>query len=381
MPSYRQASRQLSGKRFSVEYSFFGSEKEARINAESTCVEQTIEFPPELLPDNRYWRSIQGCLEHFERTSEGHFRARISYAAETTSLDIVQILNVIYGNIAMIRGIRVEDVTFPAEMLAAFKGPRFGLEGVRNLSGSYARPLICATIKPMGLAMESFEEIAYEAALGGADIVKDDHGLTDQSFAKFESRVARCAQAILKANAETGENCLYAPNVSAPIDQIASRAHFAKRAGAQAQLIIPGLVGWDAVRMLSEDDGLALPIICHPSYFGLYFMSDQAGFSAKFAYGVLPRLVGGDVSILPNYIGRLYATSQDCRDAVSAAKRDMGGLKPVFPAPGGGITLETIPELLQFYDDDVIYVMGGGLHRNYTLKENCRSFRDMIETK
>ncbi|MBN2045981.1 MAG: hypothetical protein JW757_13245 [Anaerolineales bacterium] len=381
MPSYQQAAQQLSGIRFKVTYSFFGSEADARKSAEATCIEETIEFPPDLLPSNDYWNAVIGQLEDFKPVSETEYRAEISYAVETTSPDILQVLNVIYGNTAMIPNVRVEDVEFPPEMLARFSGPRYGLQGIREFCGVPARPMICATIKPMGLALGSLAEIAYEVALGGSDLVKDDHGLTDQPFARFEERVSKCAAAVRRANDKSGESCLYAPNVSAPMDEIIGRAKFAKQAGAQALMLIPGLTGWDALRILAEDDQLSLPIICHPSHFGIFYLSQQAGFSARFAYGILPRLAGADITIMPNYIGRLFSTPQDCQDAISAARQPMGQIKPTFPAPGGGITLETIPELLEFYDNDVIYIMGGGLHKNHDPLENCRQFRQMVETK
>jgi ribulose-bisphosphate carboxylase large chain len=380
MPSYQQAAQQLSGIRFKVTYSFFGTEEEARKSAEATCVEETIEFPPDLLPSNDYWNEVKGRLEDFQPVAEAHYRAEISYAVETTSPDILQVLNVIYGNTAMIPNVRVEDAEFPPEMLAWFRGPRFGLPGVREICGVHARPMICATIKPMGLSLDSLAEIAYEVALGGSDLVKDDHGITNQPFANFEERVSKCAAAVSRANAESGENCLYVPNVTAPVDEVLIRAYFAKDAGAQALMLTPGLTGWDTLRLLSMVEDLALPVICHPSHYGIYYLSEKAGFSARFAYGILPRLAGADISILPNYIGRLHAEPQDCLDAISAAKQPMGQIKTLFPAPGGGITLDTIPDLLAFYDNDVIFIMGGGLHKGHAPLENCRKFRKMVES-
>lgn len=376
---YQEAIKEISGIRFIVTYSFFGDEQEAHASAESTCVEQTIEFPPELLPDNSYWEAFRGRIECFEKLEEQRYMAKISYAIETTSPDIVQILNVIYGNIAQIRKIRVEDVEFPPEMLAYFKGPRFGLEGIRELCGVPDRSMICATLKPMGLTVDGYAGMAYEFALGGSDIIKDDHGITDQSFARFEQRVEKCAQAVLKANAETGENCLYAANVSAPVDQIEDRALYAKSVGATALLVLPGLVGWDAIRFLRENDELSLPILVHGSLSGIYFSSFQAGFSAPVAFSIIPRLVGADVYIMPNYIGRLYSTKQECLNAAAVAKREMGHIKPIFPGTGGGTTLQTIPELMEFYGKDIFYIMGGGLHRGNSLVESCRSFRKMLE--
>ena len=74
-----------------------------------------------------------------------------------------------------------------------------------------------------------------------------------------------------------------------------------------------------------------------------------------------------------------HSTPQDCRDTITIAKRPMGEFKPIFPAPGGGIKLETIPDLLSFYDRDVIFIMGGGLHEDHALIENSRKFREMVQ--
>jgi len=57
----------------------------------------------------------------------------------------------------------------------------------------------------------------------------------------------------------------------------------------------------------------------------------------------------------------------------------MGHIKPIFPGTGGGTTLQTIPELMDFYGKDICYIMGGGLHRGDSLAESCRSFRQMLE--
>ena len=252
------------------------------------------------------------------------------------------------------------------------------MEGIREISKVQDRPMICSAIKPMGLDVNSFAEIAYESAMGGADIVKDDHGLMNQPLSNYKTRVSKCAQAVLKANAKSNGNCLYAANITAPLDQIEERAYFAKRAGAQILMVIPGLLGWDTVRLLRENDELAMPILCHPSYYGIYFSSKKAGLSGAFAYAIVPRLMGADIEIIPNYIGRLYSSKKECKKTVSAAKREMGHIKPIFSAPGGGITLQNIPELVQFYGKDIIFIMGGGLYRSGNLVESCRKFRNML---
>ena len=64
--------------------------------------------------------------------------ATIAYPVEDFSLDIggvPQILSVIAGNLfglEALKGVRLEDVVFPQSMLREFKGPKFGIDGMRG---------------------------------------------------------------------------------------------------------------------------------------------------------------------------------------------------------------------------------------------------------
>src|SRR5690606_2754524 len=139
---------------------------------------------------------------------EGGFEATISYAVETTGCELTQFLNVVFGNSSIKPGIRVERLDLPPGLLNAFKGPRLGRDGLRALLGVPTRPLLCTALKPMGLSAKALAEFAYRFALGGMDVIKDDHGLANQSFAPFKERVERCAEAVARANRETGGNCI-----------------------------------------------------------------------------------------------------------------------------------------------------------------------------
>jgi ribulose-bisphosphate carboxylase large chain len=57
----------------------------------------------------------------------------------------------------------------------------------------------------------------------------------------------------------------------------------------------------------------------------------------------------------------------------------MAHIRPIFCAPGGGMTLQRIPEMLDVYGHDVIFLVGGGLHRHGPdLVENTRYFSQMV---
>lgn len=370
----------ISGERFSVVYRLAAQDQqEAYAKAQDICIEQTVEFPVELIPAGLISDHIVGRLESFEFIGSGFYRIMISYAVETAANEFTQLLNVIFGNISIKSGIWVERLLLPEVLLNIFKGPRFGRGGLRQLLDAPERPLLHTALKPMGLSADALAELAYQCALGGIDIIKDDHGLTNQPFAPFEERVALCAQAVARANRQSGGSSIYVANVTAAPQQIVARAKFARDAGAGGLLIAPALTGYEAMRLLAEDDDIKLPIICHPAFQGSYVTG--GGGIAHFAlYGQLARLAGADATIYPNFGGRFSFSRDECENIVQGTKVAMGSIRTIFPSPGGGISLDRIPELLQVYGKDVIFLVGGGLFKHGPdIKENCRYFRNLVE--
>ncbi len=369
----------LSGDRFHVQYQITGTDAEVRTKAGNITVEQTVEFPPQLIPDSNLLTSLVGQIEQYEQIEAGRYTVTISYAVETAGTDFPQLLNVIQGLSSLIPGITVEKMTFPESLLRLYKGPRFGPDGWRRLLGVSGRPLLATAIKPMGLSIDQLADMAYKCALGGLDIVKDDHGITNLPFSSFEERVPRIAEAVAKANRQTGLNCLYAANITGPAAQILDRALFAKNAGASALLIAPALTGFDAMREIAEDDRIALPLMSHPTVTGNFVHNPEGGFSYYAYYGQLHRLAGADSPIFVNYGGRFPTTMDDCRGVIAGCSVPMGQIKATMPCAGGGMKFERVTELLEMYGDNAIFLVGGGLHASGPdLVENVRQFVSLV---
>jgi ribulose-bisphosphate carboxylase large chain len=380
MMQLSESSFPLSHERFSVVYSLVGDKRTAYEKARDICLEQTVEVPNVLVPEGMIRDHIVGRVETFEARPEGGFSARISYAIEIAGRDLTQLLNVLFGNISLKAGIRVERLDMPELLLRLFRGPRFGRPGLRALLGVPHHPLLCTALKPLGLSAEGLAELAYRFALGGIEIVKDDHGLADQGFASFRDRVRLCAEAVARANRETGRRVIYVPNVTAPADQFHARARFAKAHGAGGLLVAPGLTGLDAMRCLADDDGLALPIFSHPAFQGTYVLDPANGMSHRLLFGQLARLAGADATIYPNFDGRFGFTRDECQSIVQGTAMAMGSIKAIFPTPGGGMSLDRVPEMLGAYGPDVVLLIGGGLMTpGSDLTETCRRFRALVE--
>ena len=349
--------------RFSVTYRIFaGSEREARERALGVALEQTVEVPMDVVPRGYIADEIVGQIEEIGQEQDGQFRARISYATDAAGPDLPQLLNVVFGNSSIQTGIRVVDLDLGA-LAPLYPGPRFGIEGVRRLCATPKGPLIAPVLKPMGSSPETLAEIAERTVRAGAQIIKEDHGLADQPSAPFKERVPIIADAVARANAESGRQALYFAALSGPVESLLARAHFAKEAGATGLLVMPGLVGFDVVRALAEDPALGLPLMTHPSFLGPYVLSKDTGISHGVMFGVLQRLAGSDISVFPNVGGRFGFSAEDCTEIARACQGPEGIGPAMFPSPGGGMSPERGPDMLSMYGEDAVFLLGGSLLR------------------
>ena len=405
----------LSGDRFEARYRIRADdEAQARARADGIRVEQTVEFPPELITNAAIRDGIIGEIAALDRLDAARFEAVIRYPIEAAGTELTQLLNVLFGNVSIQPGIQLADINLPASLLRHYRGPRFGIDGLRELTGAHRRPLLCTALKPMGLSASALAELAYHLALGGIDLIKDDHGLADQAFCPFDERVARCAEAVARANRETGGQTRYLPNLTAPYNAIRRRAEHARDAGAGGLLFCPGLAGFDAMRALADDDELALPILSHPAFQGSFAVAADSGLSHRLLYGRLNRLAGADAAIFPHFGGRFAYSEAECRDIIigctapmtdsdaranvattdrladaagdSSHQRPDGivrgdaSVAPILPVPGGGMRLERIDELVRFYGRDCMLLIGGDLHAPPSdLIGRCRQFRQGVE--
>jgi len=369
----------VSGERFSVVYFITGNAAQAKHRAEHICIEQTIEFPAELIGDDDIRRHIFGRLESLSQVNETQWQAVISYAYEITGMNLPQTMNVIFGNISLQPGVQVNQLLLPDSFTQHFKGPRFGMQGLRELCNEPESPLFCSALKPMGLSSAQLAQQAYEFAKGGIHFIKDDHGISDQVFAPFRERVPLCVAAVERANKETGLSCKYVPTINTPANQIFADARWAKEQGVGGLMLLPGISGFDTMRCIADDDEIALPILGHPSLLGGMVSSAQSGYSHSVLFGQFMRLAGADVSIYPNFGGRFAFSREACLNIVQGTSCDMGTIKPIFPSPGGGMNLTRVPEMIEAYGRDIMFLIGGALHKgDKGVIENCQELRQLV---
>ena len=339
--------------------------------AHSIRVEQTIEFPFDLAPE---WiqETVVGRIEQISGSD-----VTISYDPGVAGGGITQLLNVLWGNVSLFPGVRITGLQLPDSYLAGFRGPRFGIDGLRALLKAPAGPLICTAVKPMGTSPQRLGEMAATIARAGFHIIKDDHGLADQPWARWKERTRIIAEYVNQAREEAGTQSLYMPSLNVPADRILDAAHEAKEAGAGALLVLPGVSGFDAMRMLADDHSLGLPIMAHPSFLGSNVVNPDQGIDHGILFGTLMRVAGADISIFPNYGGRFSFSPAECAQIKDLCHAPLGELARSWPSPGGGMTLDRLGELTEFYGDDVALLIGGALYRG-DLAANSRAMVEAL---
>ncbi len=348
----------LSGERLRVTYELTGDSDRTTAIAEQLVIEQTIEFPPELVPDDDILGQILGRIES-STTIDNGIRIQVSYAEEIVGGQLPQLLNVLFGNMSMVPGVKVVDVELPDSLKRAFPGPRHGLAGLRHRFGVESGPLLATALKPMGTPIDRLASLAGQMAVGGISLIKDDHSFATQPFADFRQRVVAIADAVNSADSGS----IYLPALNVPMDELPAAATFALEAGAGGLLVLPGIFGFDTMRWLSQHTPDHTVIMSHPALLGSFVASRESGFSHSVMFGQIPRLAGADVSIFPNYGGRFAFPQDDCAAIAQACTAPDSTMRPAWPCPAGGMSVERVPNMVRFYGVDTCLLIGGDLYR------------------
>ena len=333
-------------------YRITASESESRVRAEALAAEQSVEMPVGAIGEKRILEEIVARVESI-RPHAGDFEVVLGIAPATTGNEASQLMNMLFGNCSLQPEVELVDVRFPEGYERAFPGPRFGIAGIRTLTGVPERALTCTALKPLGSSVEQLARLARTFALAGIDVVKDDHGIANQAFAPFAERVPAVQKAIADANRETGGRTIYAPTFSGGGHSLAEQSRIAKECAVKMALVAPMLVGIPAFVELQVD--LDIPVMAHPAFAG------AARIAPPVLLGRLFRLFGADACIFPNHGGRFSFSRETCLAIARTAREPLNDVRPTLPVPAGGMTVERVGEMIEGYGRDTMLLIGGAL--------------------
>ena len=308
---------------------------------------------------------------------------KIAYPEELFELgNMPNILSSVAGNVfglEDIKNLRLNNIHFPRKIAKSFIGPKYGIEGVRDILKIYDRPIIGTIIKPkLGLVTKDHAKVAYEAWIGGCDVVKDDENLSSQSFNPFEDRVIQTLEARDRAQEETGESKVYLINVTAELEEMKRRAQFVEDHDGEYMMIDIITTGWSSLQTMREEN-YSLAIHAHRAGHAAFTRSRVHGINMV-VIAKLARLLGVDQLHVGTAVGKMSETKDEVLANVKACKEPMYEFKPVLPVASGGLHPGMVPKLIEYFGKDVVIQAGGGIHGHPegTLK-GAMAFREAVD--
>jgi ribulose-bisphosphate carboxylase large chain len=333
--------------------------------ARAICDEETTGTWTDISTRTEYVKQLDGTVESVTPQGEGYI-TRINYPAGIFEPgNIAQYLSVCAGNLfglGRLDAVRLLDIEYPDSLILPFKGPKFGITGVRKMIGSKDRPHVGTIIKPkVGLNPVDTATVAYEAAIGNIDLIKDDETLTDQAFCPIDKRLPLVMKRLEEAKEETGRNVLYAVNITTRADRIVQRALQAIELGANMIMIDVFTSGFGALQALGEDSRIKVPIHVHRTMHAAFTRNPEHGIAMRPLAHII-RMLGADQLHTGTVSGKMSHTTPEVKKSIEVLTCNCHGMKPTFPVSSGGLHPGNVAHELESLGTDIVLQAGGGIH-------------------
>ncbi len=295
------------------------------------------------------------------QTESSSYIFQIAYPVHNFGPDFPMMITTLLGNDASTSAqAKLVDISMPESFLKQFPGPRFGIEGLREIAGEARRPLLLNMIKPcIGFTAEVGAKIFYETALGGVDFIKDDELLGDPDFCPLTERVKAYNAAAEAAFEKTGKRTIYVANITSRISRLEENADRAIEAGAKMLMVNFSAVGYSALQMIREK--VSVPVMGHYAGTGPYYEGPGTGISSPLAVGRLPRMAGADVVMINTPYGGYPLKRQKYLRTAHELSLPLGEMKKTLPSVGGGVRPGLVERFIQDLGTDIMLSPGGAI--------------------
>jgi ribulose-bisphosphate carboxylase large chain len=288
---------------------------------------------------------------------------RVSWNIENFGYNLPVLVSTLQGNLYEIRqftGLKLMDIDFPASFGNHYRGPAFGIEGCRKLTGVEHRPLIGTIIKPsIGLSVTQTAAIVKTLADAGIDFIKDDELLSSSANSNFTDRVDGVMKVINDHAERTGKKVMFAFNISGEMDEMLSRYEYIDKKGGTCAMVSINSVGLAAAKKICDQRRLA--IHAHRNGWGMLTRHPLLGIDFR-AYQKLWRLAGVDQLHVNGIKNKFWESDDSVVNSIEACLKPLFDFKKILPVVSsgqwGGQAFETYRRT---QTTDLLYMAGGGI--------------------
>jgi ribulose-bisphosphate carboxylase large chain len=336
-------------------------ELKARARARVIDIQPLDTVPAPSLPGARASRGTSGLVS-YQRAE-----ITLSFPFDNIGPNLPTLMATVCGNLyelAEHSGCKLIDLQLPPAFAQSYPGPQFGIEGTRQLTGVWDRPLLGTIVKPsVGLSPRQTAELVRTLGEAGIDFIKDDELMADPPHSPFNDRVAEVMRVIQELSDRTGRKVMYAFNLTDDLDAMLRHHDTVVDAGGTCVMVSLHSVGLPALVELRRR--CALPIHGHRNGWGMYTRHPLLGVEYP-AWQKLWRLAGVDHLHVNGLRNKFWEPDDSVVRSIQAC------LTPLFDPPHPAHLVMPVissgqwggqaPETYQrTRTTDVLYVAGGGI--------------------
>ncbi len=287
----------------------------------------------------------------------------VSWSIENFGYNIPALISTLQGNLYEIKqftGLKLMDFQIPESYKNHFKGPCFGVNGSRKLTGVENRPLIGTIIKPsVGMTPQQTASLVSTLAEAGIDFVKDDELMASTTNSKFEDRVDAVMKVVNDYADKTGKKIMYAFNISEEIDTMLKRYEYVLKKGGTCAMISINSVGFSGVKKICDQGELA--IHAHRNGWGMLNRHPLLGIEFP-AYQKLWRLAGVDQLHVNGIQNKFWESDDSVVRSIESCLKPFLNEKTILPVVSSGQWGGQAPETYRrTHTTDLLYMAGGGI--------------------
>lgn len=256
---------------------------------------------------------------------------------------------------------RVESIELPKKFSDCFRGPQFGIEGIRHALGIAHRPILGTITKPRrGIPLDILVQKCEESLLGGADyIIEDELVVPERGLGEFRERVFTMAQMVKKVEKATGLKKWYVANINASPSKSLGYAQEAIEAGANALLTNAFTMGFAGFEDFTRHDSISVPVFTCNMGASILTRSENMGCSEA-VISMTSRLSGAD-GVFSGISGALWYSSEVLRGSYSALINPFHGKKKAMPVVAGGLNIANLVTNICAMGQDIMLQAGTGI--------------------
>lgn len=294
-------------------------------------------------------------------------KVTVEYPVANVGTNLTAVAATVGGNlfdIGEVTGLRLEEVTVPAELRKAFPMPTHGISGTREKLQTYDRPLFGTIIKPnLGMSADETASLVETLCEAGVDFIKDDEICVSPDHAPIDKRIKAVMAKVRDYRQKSGRNVLMAFNISDETDNMRRHADLVKAEGGDCVMASLNWCGLASMQTLRQSTDLI--IHGHRNGYGAMSRHPLLGIGSS-AYQTLYRMTGIDHLHVHGIGGKfcnpdeeVAESGRQCLLPLTDADAEKDVVMPVFSsgqwAGNIGVTHDAMKS------GDFLFLAGGGI--------------------